>query len=201
MSAFRKQKLTFGSHDIFGRNYKNNLTYAFNQVSKMLFNNKANVDGSIGLEQTGNFTKAELWGYIYYLFYYNSSNIDEFKNMKSKNGKANAELFYSVVKSFAISQLYNLRQDETAKPGEIQSIDINDLIFFINNIVHKYGEELVSPIFDYLQLLVKKDVSTKLKGIKIRTGLEGSNVKIVVDEKEVENANIKISFFPQNTKT
>jgi hypothetical protein len=168
----------------------------------MLFNNKINADGTIEINQVVNFNKAELWAYIYYLFYYNNNNLDEFINMKFKE-KASAELFYNVIKSISQENIYDIRNNSTAIRGEILSINMEVLIYFINFIIHKYNDDLINPVFDYLNVLIKKDVSSKLKGIKLITGLdEPGSLKILVDDgtldkSQINNSNIKISIFPE----
>jgi hypothetical protein len=199
---YLKSKLTFSTKHVFGNKFRATESYSFLILSKMLFNNKINVDGTINIEQIVNFTIHELWEYIYYLFHYNSTTIDEFDISEiDKSEKfmetANAENFYSYVKSCNDGMPYNLRKDASAVRGQIEPLSLNQLIYFINFIIHKYGDDLVIPVIDYLKVLLKKDVTSKLKGIKIHTGLKDGNVRIVTDPKEVNNANIKVLIYPE----
>jgi hypothetical protein len=154
----------------------------------MLFNNRINVDGSIDVENAGFLKKYQLWSYIYYLYYFNNSSVEEFVMMKNKeNNKAKAVLFYEVVKSVVQNQFVNTE--------EIVSFDVNSLVYFINVIVHKYGINLRNPVIDYLrQLMSNKETVAKLRNFTLVTGKDADGVTLVTAPENVKNANIKVKL-------
>lgn len=186
---FEKQKVAFNNKDIFGNKFSSNIESCFCSVSKMLFANIINIDGSIDVEKGPSLKKEQLWSYIYYLFYYNNKNekTPEFVNMKTeKNGKANAVKFYDVV----------MIETKSAKgQGRPIVLDQNTLIFFINIIVHKYQRILVNPVIDYLNQILAKEIIPSLGSLSIKTNsTPGKNVTIVTDPTKLSNANVKVNF-------
>lgn len=192
---FEKQRIAFTRKEIFGNKFKPTINACFCTVSRMLFGDNINTDGTIDIDKAVNLTKEELWSYIYYLYFYNNTNVSIFKAMKNEeNGKASAPNFYSTVISMV--------DDEDAEGGNnakkpAKPFDTTTLIIFINNVIEEFGRELVNPIFDYLNVIIKKNIITKLSGITIVTGNNATTgnankIKIVTDEKNVANANVKI---------
>lgn len=193
---FEKAKLSFTNAIVFEKEFKTNIETIFCMVSQIALNGVINIDGSIDIHHGRSLKKYEAWSYIYYLYYHNNSSIEEFVKMKNmKNGKANAVLFYEVVKETVDNKFLEEVDDVPV------SMDINTLIFFINTIVHKYGDALVNPVIDYLKVLVEKLLSDdrslhKIQNISIITGLNTStsDVKFVTEPANVNASNIKIKF-------
>jgi len=181
---FVKQKLAFNNKTIFGLNFKNSIEDSFCKTSKMFFTGKINLDGRIYEQQPDAFKKSELWAYIYYLYYYNNSDVDIFRRMKSQNNQANAILFYNTVKNTNI-------EEET-----VPQITTLQLIQFINMVLDQ--EDIINPMFDYLHVLLDRKVIPNLSGFELKTGKNSNNFEIVpVNSK---NANIKVSFRSANSK-
>ncbi len=146
-----------------------------------------NIDGSIDITKTGELKKYELWSYIYYLYYFNNTTLEEFALMKDNDnkGKASAIKFYEVVRNTVNNQF--VPQDK------IIPLDVNTLSYFINILVHKYEENLTNPIVHYLQkLLNRKSDMIKLGKLSISTGNTGKNVEIVTNSNNVKNSNVRI---------
>lgn len=183
---YEKAKLAFSNTLIFGYHFQTSINSAFDIVSRMLFSNKINMDGSIDMKQNASVSRKELWAYIYYLFYYNSVDIPEFVAMKDAKGKANAIGFYTVVKKVVDGRVADT----------IQPITIDGLIFFINSIVHKYGDNLVNPVFDYLRVLVRKEVISRVMAIHVSTGDTGAILELVTNADKIKDADIKVKFEP-----
>lgn len=186
---FVKKKIAFSDKKIFGYNFKSNIDYCFCKTSKMLFAGKINYDGTIDETKADTFSKSELWSYIYYLYYYNNSDIDEFIAMKSKDtNKADAINFYNVIASVSSGQSVDI------SINPIGLLTTKSLITFINRILTNYeDDEIVNPMFDYLKILSQKHILTKLSGIKLVTGKESGEFEIVQGN-AINNANIKISL-------
>ncbi len=188
---YEKSRVAFTRKEIFGNKFKPNINACFCTVSKMLFADMINTDGTIDINKSVNFKKEELWSYIYYLYFYNNTNVNVFKSMKNKdNGKASAVHFYDTV----ISMVAEAEDDETKPP---KPFDTTTLIIFINNVIEEFGRELVNPIFDYLGIILKKNVLSRISAITLKTVNVGTNsgkIKIVTDEKNVANANVKVTL-------
>lgn len=186
---FEKKKIAFNMKEIFGVRFKADNDYAYNVMTKILFNNKAEMNGKIEASQILKFTKAELWAYIYYLYYYNNNKIEEFKQMQLK-GKASAELFYNVVGS---NTVHNIKITANTKRGEFPPYTPNTLVEFINLIIDKYGNALSNPIFDYFQILMTEKKS-QLKGVVLNIG-NTDLFEITTDPKKIkEEGIIKVEF-------
>jgi hypothetical protein len=185
---FKKAGLSFKNKLVFEKDFKPSVDNSFCVVSKMMFFNRINVDGTINVDQASFLKKYELWSYIYYLYYYNNSSVEEFSEMKNKkDGKANAVLMYKVVQKVVDNQFI--------KEGEIVPFDVNTLVYFINVITQRYGENLRNPVVDYLRKLVNnKDAMNQIRQFSLVTGRQPGNVVIVSDPKEIQNANIKVRF-------
>lgn len=185
---YKKSELTFKSLIVFGRYFKPYIDHSFCIVSKMMFMNKINIDGTINDDQAGYLKRHDLWSYIYYLYYHNNSSVEEFVQMKNKEtGKASALLMYKVVQAVV--------QNQFIANDDIIPFDVNTLIYFINVITQKYGENLRNPVVDYLRnILSNKDAVESIRKFAIRTGVTSGNVVLVTDPKEVDNANIKVKF-------
>lgn len=190
---FIKAKLSFKNKTVFESDFQPNVDRAFCIVSKMLFNNRINVDGSINVEQAAMLRKYELWSYIYYLYYHNNSIIDEFQEMQEpSSGKASAVRFYKVVRETV--------QNPLLEKDSFQPLDPNTLIYFINILVHKYGQDMMNPVVVYLQqLLTNKEAIAKLKTITLVTGRPEKNVEIISDPEKIASTNVKIRVIEKNT--
>lgn len=186
---FDKKLISFSTKSIFGYTFKNSIDECFCKTSKMLFAGKINPDGTIDPAQSDAFKKSELWSYIYYIYYYNNNDIDEFKAMKSKkDGKADAVAFYNVVATIGKHALTSI----SSKSPE--TLDTKTLIAFINAVIVNNEEDLVNPIFDYLKVITEKKVLMNLEGIKLVTGKNASTFEIVHGQ-AAKNANIKVSLY------
>ena len=185
---FEKATLSFKSIIMFGKEFKPSIDHSFCVVSKMMFFNHINIDGTINDDKASLLKKHELWSYIYYLYYYNNSSVEEFVKMKNpKDGKANALQMYRVVQEIV--------QNQFVPSTEIAPFDVNTLIYFINVITQRYGENMRNPVVDYLRkILGSKEAIEQIKKFSLRTGAKPGNVVMVTDPKEVNNADIKIEF-------
>jgi len=208
---FTKQRIAFSRKEIFGSKFKATIDACFCVVSKMLFNDKINIDGTIDITEASNLKKEELWSYIYYLYFYNHSNVTIFQSMTNKdNGKASAEQFYAAVVSLTENENENAYTDVNVNVNShpAKPFDISTLIIFINEVIEEFGKELVNPIFDYLSVLMKKNVMTRLSGITIKTHENASGnssqnankIRIVTDNAGVANANVKFKLEFENTQ-
>jgi hypothetical protein len=185
---FKKSKLSFKNILVFEKGFRPSIDNSFCVVSKMMFFNRINVDGTINVDQASYLRKRDLWSYIYYLYYYNNSSVEEFAMMKNKtNGKANAVLFYKSVQ--------NIVQNQFINNDEILPFDVNTLIYFINVICQKYGVNLRNPVVDYLRAIMNnKDAIAQLQNFTLVTGRNPGNVVVVTKPEEIANANIKVNL-------
>lgn len=198
---FEKQRIAFSKKEIFGNKFKPTIDSCFCTVSKLLFAGKIENDGTINIYQSINFKKEELWAYIYYLYIHNTS-VSVFKSMTNKqNGKASAAQFYSTVITITgidIDEDGDDILDESNKNQKVTPFDATTLIIFINNIIEEFGKELINPIFDYLSILLKKNVLTRLSGFTLKTNNNvnrtNNNIKIVTSNANVVNANVKFTL-------
>lgn len=186
--AFQKKKISFQSKTVFGYNFKNSIDQCFCVTSKMLFSGKINHDGTIDPAQADAYKKSELWSYIYYLYYYNNVDVQEFAAMKYED-KADAVAFYNVVMAVAKSYASNI--STSALPAS--PIDSLTLIHFINNIIVVNGEDLVNPIFDYLKVITEKKVLDNFKGVKFVMGDKIQNAQVLRGQ-AAKNADIKVGI-------
>jgi hypothetical protein len=111
--------------------------------------------------------------------------------MKSDdNGKANALLFYKTVAETVDNQFIN----ESIAKGKIVGFDVNTLIYFVNVIVQRFGEDLTNPVVQYLQKIVNSpETIEKLRKFSLVTGRAPGNVQVVTGN-AVKNADIKITL-------
>lgn len=175
-----KKEVSFSNKEVFDIGFKPDIETCFCTVSRMLFKNVINIDGSIDMEQLVNVRKKELWAYIYYLYQYNNATITEFINMKNpSSGKADGQLFHNVVYNdtdFNVNSNKNTKQIGT---------DIVRLVYFINKIIHAYKSDLINPVIDYLNKLMKKEMLTKLSEIKVqmvpKNDAKKNNVRVGVE--------------------
>lgn len=186
---FQKQKVSFNSKEVFDSKFKANIDTCFCVVSKLLFNNIINIDGSIDIDKAILLKKFQLWSYIYYLYFFNNKVIPEFIAMKTaKNDKASAILFYDTV-----MKTVNEKNIQNAK-AKVIPFDINTLIYFINIIIHKYEHNMTNPVIDYLNKILEKQIIPSLGSISIRTGTNSGNVKIITNPQNVSNSNVKVKL-------
>jgi len=185
---YEKKKVAFTNKKVFGNRFKNNISLCFCKVTKMMFQEKINVNGTINIEMTNDLLLEELWSYIYYLYFYNKGSIDLFKSMMDKKTrKATAIKFYETVIAYT-----DIRNSETStKPAK--PFDNTILIEFINKVLAEYKDDLINPVFDYLFKIMQREVN--LTGITVRTGDKG-NVSVMTKPDNVKNSNIKITLKP-----
>jgi hypothetical protein len=158
-----KKQVSFSTQEVFDVGFKTDVEASFCNVSKMLFKNVINIDGSIDMEQLVNVRKRDLWAYIYYLYQYNNGTIPEFVKMKNlKTGKADGQLFHDVVFDET-----NINTNVKSKKNNIGT-DIVKILYFINKVVHTYKKDLINPVIDYLNKLMKQEMYTKLSEIKVQ---------------------------------
>lgn len=175
--VFKKKQVSFKTIEVFGTGFKTDVEVCFCIVSKLLFRNVINIDGSIDMEQLVNVQKKEIWSYIYYMYQYNNATIPEFIKMKNPTtGKADGQQFYNVVfDDIDISNetngniVVNKNSNTNINSKKIRNVgtDIVRLVYFINKMVHTYKSDLINPVVDYLKQLMKKEVFTKLSEIKV----------------------------------
>jgi hypothetical protein len=186
---FEKQKISFKSKDVFDSKFTPNVDICFCTVSKLLFNNIINIDGSIDMEKAITLKKHELWSYIYYLYSFNNKTINEFIAMRTpRNNKANAELFYN-----SVLEIIGKSTNSTS------SIDINDLIYFINVIIHKYEDNLVNPVIGYLKKILSREIIPVLGNLSVKTG-NSSNVTILTNPDNVKSSNVQVKYTVNSIK-
>lgn len=184
-----KSRLTFGTQAVFER-FTPAVDAAFCVVSRMMFFDKIEVDGTIREADLSRLRVGELWSYIYYLYYYNSSSVEEFVRMKEggeglNKGKASALLFYRSVQKEVSNQFVG---DEDIVP-----FDVNTLAYFINKVILRYGVNLRNPIVDYLKRIMdSKEAMERIRRFTLVTGRQPGNVVVVTDPKEVAEADIRV---------
>ncbi len=168
---FKKKAVSFSTQEVFDLGFKPDVETCFCAVSKLLFRNVINVDGSIDMEQLVNVKKRELWSYIYYLYQYNNATIPEFIAMKNPStGRADGMLFYQAVYVDANANANpnsNTNASNNSKVAKKLGTDIVRIVYFINTMVHTYKDDLVNPVIDYLKQLMKKEMFTKLSEVKV----------------------------------
>ena len=178
---YTKQRIAFSKKELFGKNFKPGMDACFCRVSRLVFEGKINPNGTIDINKAGQLKKDDLWSYVYYLFFYNNTNIPVFTAMVNQNnGKASAPLFYQAIFDSESTSL---------------NVDITTLILFINETLAKYDDELVNPIFDYLKVIMQKNVINKISGISVFANNNGSKTgfEIVTNAEKIKNANVKIN--------
>lgn len=186
---FIKKKLAFNNVLIFEKQFKADFDKSFCVVSKMMIKDVLNIDGSIDIVKTGDLKKYELWSYIYYLYYFNNTTIEEFALMKDNDnkGKASAVKFYEVVR--------NTVNNQFVPHDSFIPLDVNTLSYFINILIHKYENNLTNPIVNYLQkILNRKPDMIKLGKLAITTGNSGKNVEFITNSNNAKNSNLKIKM-------
>lgn len=189
---FPKNKIAFNDKIVFEYpKFRPNIEHSFCVVSRMMYENRINIDGTIDMEKVGYLRKYHLWSYIYYLYYYNNTSVEEFASMKSvKNGRASAENFYAVVKD-TVDNVF-------VKGDTIVPFDVNTLVYFINVIVQRYKGNIQNPIVDYLQMLLeKKEELVRLSSVSIVTNKNTGPVKIVSDNSDA-NADVLVRLQERN---
>lgn len=193
MPKFEKSRLSFKNKVVFESDFSPNVNRCFCVVAKMLFNNRINVDGTIDVDQAAFLRKYEVWSYIYYLYYYNNSVVEEFAGMRDPlNGKASAYRMYEQVRLI-------VRSPYIPEEG-IAPFDVNSLVYFINFMIAKYGLNMMNPVVSYLQQLVSnRSAIQKLESITLVTGRPPYDVEIVNDPEKIANANVKVRVIEKQT--
>lgn len=186
---FVKARLSFANDAVFEKDFKPTIDNAFCVVSRLMWLQRINVDGTIDMDQATLLKKYEIWSYIYYLYYHNHSTLDIFAKMKSEdNGKASALLFYKAVAEKVNNQFI----EESLAKNKLVPFDVNTLIYFVNLIVQEYGEDLTNPVIQYLQRIVKDpDTIEKIRKFSLVTGRPPGNVEVVTGD-GVNTADIKV---------
>lgn len=163
---YKKKEVSFSTQEVFDVGFKPDVEACFCVVSKLLFRNVINIDGSIDMQQLVNVRKRELWSYIYYLYQYNNGTLPEFVAMKNPStGRADGMLFYQVV--YVDGNSNSNSNSKNVKVSKKLGTDIARLVYFINTLVHKYKDDMINPVIDYLNQLMKKEVFTKLSEVKV----------------------------------
>lgn len=173
---FKKAKLSFKSIGVFDKEFKPNIDNVYCVIARMVFEGHINPDGSINDNRASYLRKYQLWSYIYYLYYYNSSTVDIFAEMKDSKGKASAVEFYDAV----------ARVVQNPFSSDYTPFDVNTLIYFINKITHEYGDLVRNPVVDFISSLQSKQVQSEFKKLTV-TGIPQSNIKMNVRRTISEN--------------
>lgn len=182
---FRKKKLAFSNKTVFEK-FSPSIDKCFCVTSRLMFEGRINIDGSVNMEQAGYLRKYQLWSYIYYLYYYNNTSVETFSTMMDpENGKASAIRFYEVVKAVIKNQF--IPEDS------IIPLDVNSLIYFINVMIHTYGQNMKNPITDYIHAILNSNKGlVKIDKLTVKTGNE-DKVVLTTDDKE-DDANIRVKL-------
>lgn len=193
--VFKKTKtVPFSNKDVYGKQFRPGIKLVFPVVAKMLFDDKINSSGGINADKSDNIDKTELFSYIYYLWYYNKSNIYPFTKMHDGKHKASGDLFYNYVNRIIINDdLYNVTQTKI-----ITQIDVSGLIYFINKTINENYGKILIPIIDHLQKLLKEETQKSVNSVGIKTGNSNNNMLYqakLLNEINSDNADIKIKFF------
>jgi hypothetical protein len=184
---FKKAKLSFKSAGVFDKEFKPNIDNVYCVIARLVFEGHINPDGSINDDQAGYLKKYQLWSYIYYLYYYNSSTVDIFSEMKDSKGKASAVEFYDAV----------ARVVENPFSSDYTPFDVNTLIYFINKVTHEYENRMRNPVIDFIERLQGQRVQNGLKKLTLITGVQGiepDNIKINVRRNTNNNVQNKYKY-------
>ena len=194
--------VSFSNTALFDKKFKSDIETCSCLVGKMFFSRKINIDGSIDVDNMVNLRKYELWSYIYYLYYFNNTSIDEFSSMKNpKDGKASAENFYRTVRDVVDNQFVEKINQASEKDEMVVPLDPRTLSYFINLIVHRYEDDLTNPIIDYIKELVERNKGAKFNSLLIKTGND-KDIKITpgfgknANANAARNANVKVNVKP-----
>lgn len=188
ISPIRKHRTSFANHAIFGPNFKSGQRAAEIVTADLLLKNKLNIDGTINENLIVDIQESELWSYIYYLYSYNNSKINEFMRMKGDDEKkASAEHFYDVVRSVVENTGYKTQYAVT-------KLNNHDLIMFIKKMISKYGSDLYNPVVLRFQEFIDHYYAQFINelDVVVRTGSNG--VKIVRDEDKAASSDIVIKI-------
>jgi len=197
--------VSFSNAALFDKKFKSDIETCSCTVGKMFFSKKINIDGSIDVDNMVNLRKFELWSYIYYLYYFNNTSIQEFSSMKNpRDGKASAENFYRTVRDVVDNQFVEKINKESEKNEVVVPLDPRTLSYFINLIIHRYEDDLTNPIINYVQELVERvkgAPGAKFNSLVIKTG-ENKDIKISpgfgknANANAAKNANVKVNVRP-----
>lgn len=193
--VFQKTKtVPFSNKDVYGKQFRPGIKLVFPIVAKMLFDDKINSSGGINADKSDNIDKTELFSYIYYLWYYNKSNIFPFTKMHDGKDKASGDLFYNYVqKTIKNDDLYNVTQTKN-----ITQIDVSGLIYFINKTINENYGKILIPVIDHLQKLLREETQKSVNSVSIKTGITNKDMLYqakLLNEKNEDNSDIKIKFF------
>lgn len=184
--GFQKKKLAFRNQAVFDRSFSPAVDSCFCVVARLVFEGRINVDGTINVEQAGYLKKGDVWSYIYYLYTYNHTSVEEFVAMKDEKGKASALRFYEVVKAVV--------QNQFVPEVAIVPLDVNTLIYFINLMCQRYGENMQNPVATFLQSMTKRPEVVHLSKLSVVTGQEPGAVNVITNANKAKNANVKVQF-------
>lgn len=189
-----KKKVAFRNNEVYGKQFRPGIKLVFPIVAKMLFDDKINVSGGINADKSDNINKSELFNYVYYLWYYNKTNIYPFNEMSDEKNHASGTLFYNSIKKI----VDNDYQYNVCRNTSVTQISISGLIYFINKIVNENIDRIIIPIIDHLQILLKDETQKSISSISIKTSSNTNNEKIykaqLLNDKNVNNGDIKIKF-------
>jgi hypothetical protein len=157
--------IDFDTQKVFGTHFQPVFCKCFYYVSKILYHEKINLNGTINFEHVHTLKKHELWSYIFYLHYYNHTRIQLFKNME-RHSIPDARRFFNVV-------MNTLEIPTNAQ--ENPRVTVENLILFINMIMKSY-DNLYNPLLMYLNKIIEKNKMLMLQGITIKTNSDKINV-------------------------
>lgn len=182
---FKKAMVAFSNKEVFG-DFRAGYDNAYAVVSRLMFMRRLDLDGKLLLDKEEVADEvlniADLWSYIYYLYY---NNIEHFEMMKSDDGKASAEKFYQTV-----AQKLNISYD----PAKVERIPANQLVVFIAKILEE--NTLVNPIVDASRKIVEDHTQYgKLVAVSLKTGSKPGAVKVVYpDHPEFKDALVYVTI-------
>lgn len=187
-SPFEKKRISFASHEIFGPNFKSGQRAAEIVTADLLLKNRLNMDGTVNEAMIVDIQESDLWSYIFYLYSYNNSTINEFKQMMDEDEKkASAEHFYDVVRSVVENTGFRTQY-------KIVKLNNHDLILFVKKMVAKYGSELYNPVVlrfqDFIDYYYERILDEL--DIVVRTG--DNTVKVITDQDKASRSDIVIKI-------
>ncbi len=172
--------ITFKTETIFGKSFKPSLGFAITSVGSLLNDDQLKLDGQLSLELITKITKSEVWGYIYYLWYYNHDKINVFISMTDNKNKASAENFSSVMKSYIMN--YNvIKQTNVNNSGVFFTKE--RLINAVNHIL-KDNPNIHIPILEQLY--------KRLANATIQNSVKSNNANVNTNKPEITLGTIEI---------
>lgn len=175
---FKKKALVaFDNKEIFG-NFTSGYDNAFAVVARLMILRRMNLDGTIRLKEGETpevLNIADLWSYIYYLFYHNHDTIKDFETMKGENDhkgnlRASAENFYKVVAD---------KLGVTYGKDNLPKFSQEELLYFITLMIQEHDGVLKNPFAQAIKDVVMESEKGVLSAVSLKTGLTPGVVKVV----------------------